>query len=142
VLLNELLSLPGETAGALTYHDLRVLALRWFPNSPSLLWTLAEQSFKRQDYESAAEVLRRLLHLGKTGGYDRSHRFDPRILGEDALLNLGATYLQMGKLDEAEACLVQLTASPTAGRQASQYLATAQRRRQQQGGPERGGRQV
>ena len=132
VLLNEVLASPqlqGQPDFPLSYDAARDLALRWFPNSPNLLWTVAEQSFKRHDYAGAAEVLRRLLHLGRTGGYDRSHRFDPRILGEDALLNLGACYLQMGKLDEAEACLVQLTASPSWAKQANEFLARVQRLR-------------
>jgi hypothetical protein len=132
VLLNDLLAgadAPGAAPGPLAYDDLRDLALRWFPSSPNLLWTVAEQSFKRKDYAGAAEVLQRLLHLGRTGAYDRSHRFDPRIVGEDALLNLGACYLQSGRLEEAEACFVQLAASPVRGRQANEFLATVQRRR-------------
>ena len=128
VLLNDLLA-AGETGGPLSYDDARDLALRWFPSSPNLLWTVAEQSFRRKDYAGAAEVLQRLLHLGRTGAYDRSHRFDPRVVGEDALLNLGACYLQGGRLDEAEACFVQLTASPVRGRQANELLGTVQRRR-------------
>lgn len=133
VLLNDLLASPpaqrstGESAASLAFDDVRELSLRWFPASPNLLWTVAEQSFKRRDYAAAAAVLRRLLDLGRSGRYDRSHRFDPRILGEDALMNLGACYLQMRKLDEAEACFVQLTTSQTWGRQASRHLATAQR---------------
>jgi hypothetical protein len=128
VLLNDLLT-GGESTGALSYDDARDLALRWFPSSPNLLWTVAEQSFKRNDYAGAAEVLHRLLHLGRTGTYDRSHRFDPRVVGEDALLNLGACYLQTGRLDEAEACFVQLATSPLRGRQANEFLTTVQNRR-------------
>ena len=129
VLLNDLLAAPpGEQLpGPLSYDDARELALRWFPNSPNLLWTVAEQSFKRRDYAGAAEALTRLLQLGRTGGYDRSHRFDPRVLGEDALINLGACYLQMRRLDEAEACFVQLAASPLWSKQANEFLATVQK---------------
>ena len=107
------------------------LALRWFPDSPGLLWAVAGERFARKDYAGAAEVLRRLLTLGRTGSYDRSHRFDPRILGEDALMNLGACHMQSGALDEAEACFVQLATSPTWGRQANQHLATIQKWRRQ-----------
>ena len=141
VLLNDILagSDSGTGVGAnpspgpLSYDDARDLALRWFPSSPNLLWTVAEQSFKRHDYAGAAEVLQRLLHLGRTGTYDRSHRFDPRVLGEDALLNLGACYLQTGRLDEAEACFVQLATSPLRGRQANELLGTVQNRRKTAG---------
>jgi hypothetical protein len=139
VLLNDILTGKdagaGATAGPLSYDDARDLALRWFPSSPNLLWTVAEQNFKRHDYAGAAEVLQRLLHLGRTGTYDRSHRFDPRVLGEDALLNLGACYLQMGRLDEAEACFVQLATSPLRGRQVNEFLATVQNRRKNAGNP-------
>ena len=98
-----------------------------------MLWTLAEQSFRRRQYEDAARHLQHLLHLGRTGAYDRSHRFDPGVLGAEALINLGACYLQMRRLDEAEACLVQLAADPRFGPQASKMLALAQKWRQAPG---------
>jgi hypothetical protein len=115
--------IPDDVAGD--------LSLRWFPNSPTLLWTVAEHAFKRKDYATAAGVLRRLIHLGRTGTYDRTHRFDPRVLGEDALMNLGACHMQMRQLDEAEACFVQLATSPAWGKQANHHLATIQKWRRQ-----------
>ena len=128
VLLNYLLAAPAERTGMpLGYDDARELAVRWFPDSPNVLWTLAEQSFRRKHYADAAQHLLRLLHLGRTGAYDRSARFDPRILGPEALINLGACYLQMRKLDEAEACFVQLTTDPQFGKPAADMLALAQR---------------
>ena len=141
VLLTDLLASPPAGADfPLASDDARELALRWFPDSPNLLWTVAEHSFKRRDYEGAAQALRRLLHLGRTGEYDRSHRFDPRVLGEDALLNLGACYMQMGRLDEAEACLVQLTTSPSWAKQANTFLETVQKWRRAAPGAQRGAR--
>lgn len=135
VLLNYLLTLPPEAPrGGANYADVKDLAVRWFPDSPNVLWTLAEQSFRRRDYADAAVHLRRLLELGRTGAYDRSHRFDPPMVGQDAVLNLGACYLQLGRLDEAEACLVQLAAHPDLGGQARQFLDLVHKRR--------GGRQV
>lgn len=131
VLLNYLMTVPPEqTKSRVTFEDARDLSVRWFPNSPGVLWIVAEQSFRRRDYAAAVEQLQRLLHLGRTGGYDRSQRFDPRILGADALLNLGACYLQMKRLDEAEACLLQLTTHPQFGQQASRMLGLAQKWRQ------------
>jgi hypothetical protein len=128
VLLNYVLAAPPERAGtSMAYEVARELAVRWFPSSPSVLWTLAEQSFRRKDYADAADHLLRLLHLGRSGAYDRSARFDPRILGPEALVNLGACYLQMRKLDEAEACFVQLTNDPQFGHQAGKMLALAQK---------------
>lgn len=128
VLLNYLLTLPPERAPqGPTFDVARELALRWFPDSPNVLWTLAERAFHRKEYAGAAEHLRRLLHLGRTGGYDRTHRFDPNILGPDALLNLGACYLQLRRLDDAEACLAQLTGHAMFGPQAAKMIAMAQR---------------
>ena len=132
VLLNYLLAAPPEQSeGPLSFEDARELAVRWFPRSPNVLWALAEQAFRRREYADAADHLRRLLDLGRAGDYDRTHRFDPRILGADSLLNLGACYLQMKKLDEAEACFVQLTNHPEHGQKATQMLAMAQQWRRQ-----------
>jgi tetratricopeptide (TPR) repeat protein len=132
VLLTYLLTAPTEKLKAnVPYEDARELAVRWFPNSPNLLWTLAEQAFRRKDYANAAQHLQRLLHLGRSGAYDRSHRFDPGILGDESLVNLGACYLQMKKLDEAEACFVQLTTHPKFGKQAANMLALSQKWRRE-----------
>jgi hypothetical protein len=132
VLLNYVLAAPpNRPAGPLSYDDARALALRWFPDSPSVLWTLAEQSFKRGHYADAAEHLRRLLHLGRCGAYDRSHRFDPDIVGNEALINLGACYLQLRKLDEAEACFAQLASDPRLAAQAGKFMELARKWRGQ-----------
>jgi hypothetical protein len=132
VLLTYLMTVPVEKSKANVSHgDARELAARWFPDSPNLLWTLAEQAFRRKEYADAARHLQRLLHLGRTGGYDRSHRFDPGILGEESLINLGACYLQMNKLEEAEACFLQLTTHPRFGQEAARMLALAQKWRRQ-----------
>jgi len=133
VLLEYVLGAPGQRPGGpLSYDGARELALRWFPDSPNVLWALAQQSFRRRDYADAAEHLRRLLALGRSGAYDRSHGFDPGILGDEALINLGACYLQMRRFDEAEACLVQLVNNPRLGAQAQKFLEVARKRRQQQ----------
>lgn len=128
VLLNYVLTLPAERMPqGMTFEDARGLALKWFPDSPNVLWTLADRGFHRKEYGRAAEHLRHLLELGRSGAYDRTHRFDPNILGADALLNLGACYLQMRKLDEAEACLEQLAGHPMFGAQATKMLGMARR---------------
>jgi hypothetical protein len=134
VLLNYVLAAPAErAAGPLSYQDAVGLATRWFPDSPNVLWTLAEQEFKRGRYDDAAKALQRLLHLGRTGAYDRSHRFDPAVLGNEALINLGACYLQMRKLDEAEACFAQLAGDPSLSAQAAKFMALAQKWRRESG---------
>lgn len=128
VLLEYLLAVPPDKwAGGIDFDLAHELAVRWFPNSPNVLWALAEQSFRRRDYAGAAAHLQRLLHLGRTGGYDRSHRFDPGIIASEAMINLGACFLQMRRLDEAEACFVQLTNDPRFGGQAGKMLTLAQK---------------
>ena len=132
VLLDYLMTAPPEqTPPGVCFEDARDMALRWFPDSPNVLWTLAEQAFRRKQYEEAAGHLRRLLDLGRSGAYDRSHRFDPGILGAEALINLGACYLQMRRLDEAEACFVQVTTDARFGPQATRMIALAQKWRRE-----------
>ncbi|HKI38794.1 MAG TPA: glycosyltransferase [Gemmataceae bacterium] len=104
---------PQQSRSRLSPAQARSLALRWFPHSPPLLWQLAHNSFQARDFRDAAALLERNLHLGRTGTYDRSAAFDPTIMGEPALLNLGRCYARLGDLDRAEACFGQLLASPT-----------------------------
>jgi hypothetical protein len=98
------------------------LTLRWFPSSPPLLWTIASQCFKAGQFGQAARLLERLIALGRTGSYDKSSGFDPHIIGDDAVMNLGACYWRLNDLPRAEACFRQLLTSPTHQHQASQNL--------------------
>ena len=77
------------------------------------------------------------MQLGRSGGYDRSAAFDPSILGEPALLNLGSCYVRLGELDRAEWCFGQAANDPVHQAQARQGLAAVQdlRRRQASRGP-------
>jgi hypothetical protein len=119
----------------LSYEEARGLALRWFPDSPNVLWALAQQSFRRKEYADAARHLRRLLALGRSGAYDRSHGFDPGILGNEAVINLGACHLQMRRFDEAEACFAQVSGDPRLSGQAAKFMAISQKWRQEQPKP-------
>jgi hypothetical protein len=103
---------PQECRGHLSRARARALALRWFPNSAPLLWALAQGSFQAGDFGDAAALLERLMHLGQTGTYDHSAPFDPDIMGEPALLNLGLCRARLGELDRAELCFAQLLSSP------------------------------
>ena len=84
----------------------RGLAERWarsaLHDAPPLAWQLSRLAFARGDYAEAARLLEHLLELGRTNAYDRTSPFDPRILGDDAKLNLGACYLRLARLDDAE----------------------------------------
>ncbi len=123
VLLEYLLALPpGSVRPRLGREGARELARRWFPESPQLVWIEAGHHFERGDHRQAAECLERLVRMGRTGRYDRTARFDPRIIGEQAVLNLGACYLALGALDAAESCFQAVAESPTLGAGARQNL--------------------
>src|SRR5262249_20576254 len=92
--------------------SVRELRARWVPARPRLLWRLAEHDFQAGEHRRAAETLERLVTLGRTGLYDRSEPFNPSLVGESALLNLGACYLKLRDFARAEACFVQLLSSP------------------------------
>jgi hypothetical protein len=130
VLLEYLLTVPSVQAHTrLGREGARELALRWFPNSPALLWAMAGEDFAGGDYPRAAELLEHLVMLGETKTYDRSARFDPKLVGEQARMNLGACYLEMGRLDAAAACFERLRESPTLGAGAAHNLALVASRR-------------
>jgi tetratricopeptide (TPR) repeat protein len=120
---------PAQSRSRLTREEASALAERWFPHSPPLVWRHAENAFQAGDFARAAEHLEKLLVLGRTGMYDRSEGFDPAILGESALLNLGACYTRLKQWDKAEECFRQLLTSPAHGVQAAQNLHLLQEHR-------------
>jgi Glycosyl transferase family 2 len=113
---------PAQSRTRVTREEARELALRWFPNSPPLLWRLAEQDFQAGNFRGAAGHLERLVAFGRTGAYDRSQGFDPSIVGAPAVMNLGVCYLRLGMLDPAEACFRQLLQAPEHAGAAAQNL--------------------
>ena len=52
-------------------------------------------------------MLERLVELGRTGTYDHSAAFNPALMRELALLNLGSCYLRLGDPRKAEVCFAQ-----------------------------------
>jgi hypothetical protein len=105
VLLEYLMSVPANfSKSRLSKDEALELALRWFPNSPQLLFNCAQYCFEKGAFRKSAEILNRLVQLGKTGNYDRSQRFHPGLVGDDALVNLAVCYRQLGDLDQAEQC--------------------------------------
>jgi hypothetical protein len=99
--------------------EILVLAHRWFPLGAPLVWLEAQLRFGEEDFESAAALLEKLVRMGRMGEYDRSVSFDPRIIGDDALLNLGVCYLRMAELDRAESCFKRLMKSSRASEAAA-----------------------
>jgi tetratricopeptide (TPR) repeat protein len=127
LLLEYLLSVsPEQSRSAMTRAEAYDLARRWFSRTPPVVWAQATERFQAGDYRSAAALLESLLEMGRTGVYDHSANFSPGILGDSALMNLGACYLQLGELDAAERCFGQLLNSPTAREEARQGYARAQ----------------
>jgi tetratricopeptide (TPR) repeat protein len=126
---------PEQSLSHLSREEARDLALHWFPASPPLLWKMALQDYTAKNFRRAAILLRQLVHLGRTGAYDRSASFDPTIIGEAALMNLGNCYLQMGQLESAQQCYQQLLDSKTYQTAALQNIGVIQRLQQM---PKRG----
>ncbi len=122
---------PQQCRSRLSAALARALALRWFPNSPPLLWQMAHNAFQAGDFRDAAGLLERTLHLGRTGTYDRSAAFAPDVMSEPALLNLGRCYARLGEFDRAEACFAQLLTSPTHQAPAREGCDLVQRLRRQ-----------
>nr|MBP7323384.1 glycosyltransferase [Deltaproteobacteria bacterium] len=108
-LLEYFLLLPKRSLpSALSPRDIRDLAERWFPASAPLIWILAQQAFEHGDYDRAEDLLRHLVRMGHEQSYDQHISFDPRIVHEDALLNLGACLVRQAKLGDAQQCFEEL----------------------------------
>jgi hypothetical protein len=103
------------------------LALRHFPNSIPLLWQHALQDFKRGRFAACAMQLETIVDLAKTDGYDMRASFDPRIMGDRAILNLGVCYVRLGRLDEARVRFRQLLRSSQCQQQAVANLKAIER---------------
>jgi hypothetical protein len=112
---------PEQSRSRLSVDQAGTLAQRWFPSSPPLLWLRAQRSFQAGAFATAAELLERLVALGRSGTYDRTAAFDPSIMAEDAVLNLARCYVRLGD-DRAEACLMPLLQSATHAGQARSLL--------------------
>jgi len=121
---------PEQSVSRLSREEALNLALRWFPASPPLLWKIALQDHAAKNFRRASILLRQLVQLGRTGTYDRSASFDPTIIGESALMNLGNCYLQMGQLEPAQQCYQQLLDSKTYQTPALQNIGVIQRLQQ------------
>jgi hypothetical protein len=128
VLLEYVINTPSNRyRGRLSPAQAVTLALKWFPNSPPLLWSLAGASFRTGNFATAAEILGRLVHLGETGTYDHSRGFDPRIVGPWAKLNLAQCQRALGTPGLARLLLHSLLEDPEFVEQARSLLAEIDR---------------
>ena len=94
-------------------------------------WNLNSVTFAQNQFVAAAGLLERLVHLGRTGAYDHSEGFDPSIIGEQALFNLGSCYTHLHELDKAVPCFQSLIGSKALQAQAVQGLAVIDNLRRQ-----------
>jgi hypothetical protein len=134
MLLEYLLSVsPEQSRSTLSREDAVVLARRWFAQTPPVLWAMAQHLFQIGDFRGAAEELEQLVRLGRSGAYDKTAGFDPRLMGEPALLNLGVCRIKLGELEKAEHCLAHLLRSPTHKEQAARHFAMVQKLKNERG---------
>jgi len=130
LLLETLLQLPPhELPTGWTNALARDLSHRWFPESAPLVWIRAQQAFDAGHFEEAETLLRQLVQMGRTRNYDRHTSFDPRIIGPDALLNLGVCCVRQAKLDTAEKVFKQLLSARERVSEARANLETIRRLR-------------
>ena len=67
-------------------------------------------------------MLEKIIHLDQTQSYDMLVSFDPGILHDDALLNLGVCYTRLARLKDAQRCFKRLLHSRTRAGEAAQNL--------------------
>ena len=128
LLLEYVLTTPADRYRGPVPVDLAAsLALRWFPDSPPLLWALASLYAQSGRAPAAVVLLERLLRLGAEGSFDRSEPFDPRIMGPLATINLGRCYRATGRPEAARRCFERLIGDPDLGDEAAALLADAGR---------------
>ena len=119
LLLEYLLDAPTEAIDSQTAES---LAVKWFANAPPLLFKMARRAFAANDFAKAARCLEQLLDVARTGEYDRTLSFHPRIFGEDTELNLAVCYARTGQIAKARGIFHKLSTSPRLGQFAKQNL--------------------
>jgi tetratricopeptide (TPR) repeat protein len=98
------------------------LAQRWFPNSPALVWRMANHHFKQGEFEAAAKAFEQVLATSETSQYDQTLSFDVRVLGAQTRLYLGVCKGRLADLEAAERILAPLVSDPVVGSAARQNL--------------------
>lgn len=121
---------PASDNLPLSPDEAAALAEKWFPNAAPVIWMRARRAFQSEDYETAIPILKRLLHMGETRSYDIEVPFDGAIVGDDARLNLGACYIRLGEIDQAEAVLKQIDPTGPRGEEARLNLMTIEKVRE------------
>ena len=76
---------------------------------------LAQVAYRSKDFAGCARLIESMLQMVASGNFDRSISFDLRIAGDDAKLNLGACYAQLGDRKRAVELMQGLVDSPRVG---------------------------
>lgn len=111
-----------QPIGPIDRREALRLTLKWFRDSPPLLWTLAGSHHARGEFTEAAAVLEHLVELGETGKYDHSRPFPAEFVGDQARMNLAACYARIGRPAEARALFTGLLPHPRMGADAAKNL--------------------
>ena len=108
--------------GGLDAAQAIVLTLKWFRDTPPLLWAIADRHYTRGEFAEAAAVLEHLVDLGERKAYDRSRAFEAGIVGDQAIMNLGACYARIGRPADARSCFSRLLMNPAMAEDAAKNL--------------------
>lgn len=123
LLLEWMLASPKLPDGfPLTKENATRIARQKFPTAIPLLWHRAQAAHQAGEFATCATLLEKIIDLRDTGTYDMLVSFDPTIMGDDALLNLGVCYTRMAELKKAEKCFKRLLHSETRADQAAANL--------------------
>lgn len=117
---------PEQAKCRMSPAEAEILAMRWFPRTPPVLWAVAQRHFATGDFSGATTLLEQLVLMGRTGAYDHGAGFDPDVIGGAALMNLGVCHLRARLWDQARDCFEQLLSHPTYQAQARDKLALAE----------------
>jgi hypothetical protein len=109
------------------HHTAREWAGELFPRSIPLLWQIAQADFAHGRFRECADRLRKIIQLRDEDRYDKSSSFDPRIMGDDAELNLAVCLIRLGEFRPATLFLNRLLNSPTRSREARMNLEAIRR---------------
>lgn len=117
---------PDQSRSRLSRETAQELALRWFRNTPPVVWAVSQHLFQAGRFVEAVPLLESLLEMGRTDAYDHTEGFDPEILGAPTVMNLGICHTQLRQFDKAQHCFGQLLSHPTYQTKARQNFAMVQ----------------
>lgn len=103
---------PEQSKSTLSRQQAIELGNQWFGDTPPVVWAMAEHLFQSRDFEAAATLLERLVHMGRTGYYNSGGGFNPDIIGRHALQNLGICCLHLARWENARICFARLLLDP------------------------------